>query len=66
MKVRYIGKDLVALRKGKIYYVLGEKHGTYKIMTELDETYYVTKQVFETVHEDPHEEREVFGYDDFA
>ena len=29
MKVRYVGNDLVALRTGKIYYVLGEKHGTY-------------------------------------
>ena len=56
MKVRYIGKDLVALRKGKIYYVLREKHGFYKIMTELDETYYIPKSVFEPVDEDLEEE----------
>lgn len=56
MKVRYIGKDLVALRTGKIYYVLGEKHGTYKIMTELDETYYIPKSVLEIIDEDLEEE----------
>lgn len=56
MKVRYIGKDLVALRKGKIYYVLGEKHGFYKIMTELDETYYIPERMFEIVDENLEEE----------
>ena len=51
MKVRYIGPDTVAIRKDKIYEVLDEKHGTYKIMTELDETYYVPEKCFETVEE---------------
>lgn len=51
MKVRYIGKDLVALKKGKIYEVLDIKHGTYKVMTELDETYYIPAECFEIIKE---------------
>ena len=51
-KVRYIGPDLVAMKKDKIYDVLVEKHGTYKVMTELDETYYVPEECFEEVEED--------------
>lgn len=56
MKVRYIGEDHIALKKGKIYYVLDVKHGTYKIMTELDETYYIPKSVLEIIDEDLEEE----------
>lgn len=51
MKAKYIGKDLVALKKNKIYDVLEVKHGTYKIMSELDETYYIPKKLFEIVKE---------------
>lgn len=51
MKVKYIGPDIVTLSKDKIYDVLDEKHGTYKVMTEVDETYYVPKNVFEIVEE---------------
>lgn len=51
MKVKYIGPDLVTVKKGKVYDVLDEKHGTYQIMTELDETYYVPKKFFEVQEE---------------
>lgn len=49
MKVKYIGPDLVTLKKNKIYEVLDIKHGTYKVMTEVDETYYIPKGCFEIV-----------------
>lgn len=51
MKVKYIGKDLVTLKKNKVYDVLDIKHGTYKILTEVNETYYIPKKCFETVEE---------------
>ncbi|MBQ6638143.1 MAG: hypothetical protein IJH82_05760 [Lachnospiraceae bacterium] len=49
MKVKYIGPDLVALKKNKVYKVLDIKHVTYKIMTEIDETYYIPAKCFEIV-----------------
>jgi hypothetical protein len=51
MKVKYIGPDMVTLKKDKIYEVLDIKHGTYQILTEVDETYYVPKRYFEVVEE---------------
>ena len=45
-KVKYIGPDTIALDKNKIYEVLDEKHGTYKIMCELGETYYFPEKCF--------------------
>lgn len=51
MKAKYIGNDLVALKKDKVYDVLEVKHATYKIMTELDETYYIPQKLFEIVEE---------------
>ncbi len=49
LKVKYIGPDLVALEKNKIYEVLDIKYGTYMIMTELDETYYFPENYFEII-----------------
>ena len=51
MKVKYIGPDLVTLEKDKIYDVLDVKHDTYQVMSELDEAYYVPKNLFEEVKE---------------
>ncbi|MBR4514600.1 MAG: hypothetical protein IKO61_06920 [Lachnospiraceae bacterium] len=55
MNVKYIGPDLVALKQNKIYEVLDIKHGTFKVMTELDETYYVPGKFFEKVEEEPYD-----------
>ncbi|MBQ6985381.1 MAG: hypothetical protein IJR48_03780 [Oscillibacter sp.] len=49
MRVKYIGKDLVALTKGKIYDVLSVEKGWYRIMTELGEDYLFLPDVFEIV-----------------
>ena len=49
MKIKYIGPKMVALEKNKTYEVLDEKHGTFKVMSELDETYYFPKKYFEIV-----------------
>ena len=51
MKVRYIGSEIVALKKDKIYEVLDIKHETYQVMTELDEEYYIPQNMFEIVDE---------------
>ena len=51
MKVKYIGPDLVTLKKDKIYEVLDTKHGTSQIMTEVGEAYYVPQKVFEIVED---------------
>ncbi len=51
MKVRYIGKDLVAMRRGKIYDVISIEKGWYRIMTELDEDYLFPPEAFEIVEE---------------
>ena len=47
MRVKYIGKDLVALTKGKIYDVISVENGWYRIMTELGEDYLFPPAVFE-------------------
>ena len=49
MKIKYIGPEMVALQQNKIYEVLDIKHGTYKVMTELDEEYYVPINYFEVI-----------------
>lgn len=43
-KVKYVGPDLVAYETGKTYEVTGysEKLKAYKVMSELDEDYYVS------------------------
>lgn len=51
MKVKYIGKDLVAIRNGKIYEVISVEKDWYRILTELDETYLFPPNVFEIVNE---------------
>lgn len=35
MKVKYIGKELVAIEKGKIYNVISVEKGWFRIMTDL-------------------------------
>ena len=49
MKVKYIGKDLVALKNGKIYDVISVEKGWYRIMTELDEDYLFPPESFEII-----------------
>ena len=49
MKVKYIGKDLVAMKQGKIYEVLSVEKGWYRIMTEIGEDYLFPPEVFEAV-----------------
>ena len=51
MIVRYIAKDLVAMRQGKEYEVLSVEKGWYRIMTELDEDYLFPPEAFEIVEE---------------
>ena len=49
MNVRYIGKDLVALRHGKVYSVISVEKGWYRIMTEIGEDYLFPPEAFEIV-----------------
>ncbi|MDE6034650.1 MAG: hypothetical protein K2G36_01900 [Ruminococcus sp.] len=49
MKVKYIGKDLVAIRYGKIYEVISIEKGWYRIMTEIDEDYLFPPECFEII-----------------
>lgn len=49
MIVRYIGKELVALKKDKEYSVISVEKGWYRIMTELDEDYLFPPEAFEIV-----------------
>ena len=49
MKVRYLGKDLVAVTFGKVYDVLSIEKGWYRIMTEIDEDYLFPPEAFEIV-----------------
>ena len=50
MKVKFIGNvKTLALEKGKIYLVLSEERGWYRIMTELDEDYLFPPDLFEIV-----------------
>ena len=47
--MKYIGKDLVAIKKEKIYEVISIEKGWYRIMTELDEDYLFPPNLFEVV-----------------
>ena len=49
MKVKYIGKDLVAIQHGKIYEVISIEKGWYRIMTEIDEDYLFPPECFEII-----------------
>lgn len=49
MKVKYIGKPLVALESNKTYDVLSVEKGWYRIKTELDEDYLLPPDAFEIV-----------------
>ncbi|WP_444243759.1 hypothetical protein [Eubacterium sp.] len=51
MKVKYIGVDIVALDKDKIYDVMSIEKGWYRIMTEIDDDYLFPPKVFEVVEE---------------
>lgn len=49
MKVQYIGPDIVALEKGKIYSVLSVEKGWFRVMAELEEDYLFPPEVFRVV-----------------
>ena len=49
MKVKYIGKELVAIEKWKIYNVISVEKGWFRIMTELDEDYLFPPELFEVI-----------------
>lgn len=49
MKVKYIGKEFVAIEKGKIYNVISVEKGWFRIMTELDEDYLFPPELFEVI-----------------
>lgn len=51
MKVRYIEKDMVAMKHGKIYTVLSVEKGWYRIMSEIGEDYLFPPEAFEVVEE---------------
>ena len=52
MKVKYIAEyDTPAIEKGKVYEVMSEEKGWYRIMTELDEDYLFPPEIFEVVEE---------------
>lgn len=49
MKVKYVGRDLVAMKYGKVYRVLSIEKGWYRIMTEIGEDYLFPPDAFEIV-----------------
>ena len=51
MEVRYIGKDRVGIKKGKVYEVISIEKDWYRIMTELEEDYLFPKNLFEVVED---------------
>ena len=51
MKVRYIGRDMVGIRKNKVYDVVSIEKGWYRIITELDDDYLFPPEAFEIVEE---------------
>ena len=50
MKVKYIGKDLVAMKQGKVYTVISVEKGWYRVFTELGEDYLFPPEAFEIVN----------------
>ena len=51
MKVRYIGRDMVGIRKNKVYDVMSIEKGWYRIMTELDDDYLFPPEAFDILKE---------------
>ncbi len=51
MKVRYLGQDMVALCRGKVYDVMCIEKGWYRIMTEINEDYLFPPDAFEIMEE---------------
>ena len=49
MKVKYIGKPIVALDSTKVYDVISVEKGWYRIMTELEESYLFPPEAFEII-----------------
>lgn len=49
LKVKYIGKDMVAMKHGKIYDVISIEKGWYRIMTEIGEDYLFPPEAFDIV-----------------
>lgn len=50
-KARYIGKDLVAYRKGKIYLVLSKEYDLYRVESELEESYLLPLKVLSFIED---------------
>ena len=50
-KVRYVGPDMIAYKKGKVYTVEGydEEMELYEVMSELDEAYLLPKDCLEEI-----------------
>jgi len=53
MKVRYIGKDTVSLRTGKVYPVMATETHWYRIFDETEEDYLFPGELFEIVDLEP-------------
>ena len=52
MKVKYIGKgDILYCLNGKIYDMIGESHGLWKVVDESGEDYLYSPELFEVVDE---------------
>lgn len=51
MKVKYIGKEIAALEKGKIYNVISVEKGWFRIMTEIGDDYLFPPSSFEITEE---------------
>ena len=49
LKVRYKGKDMVAMQQGKIYPVIAIEKGWYRIMTEINEDYLFPPEAFDII-----------------
>jgi len=51
IRVKYIGPDMVAMVKNKIYEVISVEKGYYRIITEIHEDYLFPPNLFEIVNE---------------
>lgn len=49
IKVKYIGKDLVAMKQGKIYEIISIEKCWYRIMAEIHEDYLFPPECFEII-----------------
>jgi hypothetical protein len=52
IKVKYIAKDMVAMKHGKVYTILSVEKGWYRIMSEIGEDYLFPPEAFEVVEDD--------------